>query len=71
MSVCYIAPRKEILTPFDKEGFIKGLCLFESFDEETGKSYYFLPKFAEKDIGPTNARLQQIGIQASIGKTEK
>jgi len=71
MSVCYITPRANIQTTFDTEGFIKGLCLFESFDENTGKKYYFIPKFAEKDVEATNKKLEILGIQATIEKTEK
>lgn len=71
MSVVYIASRAEIEIPFDREGFVKGLCLFESFDESTGKIYYFIPKFAEKGIGPINEIFEKIGIQTKIEKTEK
>lgn len=71
MSVVYLAPRAEILTPFDSEWYIKGLCLFESFDENTGKKQYFIPKFAEKEIEVTNKKLEQLGISAKIEKSEK
>jgi len=71
MSVCYVAQRASIQTAFDIEGFIKGLCLFESFDENTGKKYYFIPKFAEKEIEAMNKKLEILGIQATIEKTEK
>jgi len=71
ISVCYLAQRANIQTAFDTEGCIKGLCLFESFDENTGKTYYFIPKFAEKEIESTNKKLEILGIQATIEKTEK
>lgn len=71
MNICYIAPRKEITIPFDNEGFIKGLCLFDAFNEESGEIYYFIPKFAEKEIGPMNEKLKKLGIQDRIEKTEK
>jgi hypothetical protein len=71
MNIIYLAQRPEITTPFDKEGYIKGICLFDSFDEEKGKTYYFIPKFAEKDIGTTNKKLEQLGISARIEKSEK
>lgn len=71
MNVIYLAQRPEIQTPFDKEGFIKGLYLFDSFDENTGEKYYFIPKFAEKEIEVTNKKLEQLGISAKIEKSEK
>lgn len=71
MNVIYLAQRPEIQTPFDKEGFIKGLYLFDSFDENTGEKYYFVPKFAEKEIQVTNKKLEQLGISAKIEKSEK
>jgi hypothetical protein len=71
MNVVYTAPREEIETTFDKEGFIKGLYLFDSFDENTGEKYYFIPKFAEKEIEVTNKKLEQLGISAKIEKSEK
>lgn len=71
MSVCYVAPRTEIQTSLNTEWFVKWLWLFEGFDESTGKKYYFIPKFAEKDIGPINEILEKIGIQTQIEKTEK
>ncbi len=57
--------------PFDQEGFTKALCLFDSFDETTGSTYYFLPKFAEKEIAKVNAALEKINIPHKIEKTEK
>lgn len=71
MSVTYLAPRAEISTPFDTEWFIKGLCLFNEFNEETGEEHYFIPKFAEKEIEVTNKNLEQLGISAKIEKSEK
>ena len=71
MSVVYIVPREAMKIPFDHEGFINGLCLFDSFDESTGKTYYFIPKFAEKELEITNKNIQEIWIQAEIKKTEK
>lgn len=71
MSIAYIASRKEMEIPCDPEGCIKGLCLFDSFDETTGSTYYFLPKFAEKEIGKVNVVLEKIGIPAKIEKSEK
>lgn len=71
MSVIYIAPRAEMKVPFDAEGFINGLCLFEGFDEATGQRYYFIPKFAEKEQEATNTTLQKLGIHAEIKKTER
>lgn len=71
MSITYIAPRKEMEISFDPEGCIKGLCLFDSFDETTGNTYYFLPKFAEKEIGKMNVVLERIGIPAKIEKSER
>ena len=71
MSVVYTAPRQEIEVIFDKDSFSNGLCLFDSFDENTGEKYYFIPKFAEKDIEATNKKLEQLGISAKIEKTEK
>jgi len=71
MNVVYIAARKETIYPFNKKVFNKGLELFEVFDENTWKKYYFIPKFAEKEITPTNKILQTLGIKAQIEKTEK
>ena len=70
MSVIYLAPRAEIKEAFDTEGFINGLCLFDGFDETTGKRYYFIPKFVEKDLGIVNKELQVFGIKAEIKKTD-
>ncbi len=71
MSIAYIAPRKKIEIPYDPEACIQGLCLFESFDETTGNTYYFLPKFAEKEIEKMNIILEKIQIPAKIKKSEK
>lgn len=71
MNVVYIAPRTELLIKFDKEEYIKGLCLFDSFDENTGEKYYFIPKFAEKEREIMNKKLAQLGIWAKIEKSEK
>lgn len=71
MSVVYTAPREGIETIFDKNSFTNGLCLFDSFDENTGEKYYFIPKFAEKEIEVTNKKLEQLGISAKIEKSEK
>lgn len=71
MNIVYITPRKEMDIPFDNEGCINGLCLFDSFDESTGKTYYFIPKFAEKELEITNKNIQGVGVQAEIKKTEK
>ena len=68
MSVVYTAPREGIETIFDKNSFTNGLCLFDSFDENTGEKYYFIPKFAEKEIEVTNKKLEQLGISAKIEK---
>lgn len=71
MSVVYLASREEMQIPFDKEGGIKGLCLFDGFDENTGKKYYFIPKFTEKEIEVMNGKLAQLNIKAKIEKSEK
>ena len=71
MSVVYLAPREEISIPLDTEGFVKGLCLFDSFDEHTWKKQYFIPKFAEKEIEVMNRKLEQLDIPAKIEKSEK
>ena len=71
MSVVYTAPREGIETIFNKNSFTNGLCLFDSFDENTGEKYYFIPKFAEKEIEVTNKKLEQLGISAKIEKSEK
>jgi len=71
MSVIYLAQRPEIKAPFDTEGFINGLCLFDGFDEKTGKRYYFIPRFAEKEQESINKKLKKLGIKAEIKKTEK
>lgn len=71
MSVCYSTAKKEMNIPFDAEWFIRWLCLFDAFNEENGKKYFFVPKFPEKEIEATNKKLELLGIQAAIEKTEK
>ena len=71
MSVCYVAPRAEIQTSLDTVWVMRWLCLFDSFNESTGQKYYFLPKFAEKNIESTNEIFTKIGIQTKIEKSEK
>ena len=71
MSVVYVAPRKEIITPFDHEAFTNWMCLFDGFDETSGKKYFFIPKFAEKNLESINNICKKLGIQTQIKKTEK
>lgn len=71
MSVCYVAPRAEKQTSLDTEWFMRWLCLFDGFNESTGQIYYFIPKFAEKNIKPINEIIEKIGIQTRIEKSEK
>lgn len=71
MSVCYVTPRAEIQETLDTEWFDNWLWLFDSFNENTWKKQYFIPKFAEKNIRPINEILEKIGIQTRIEKTEK
>ncbi|MEI7919867.1 MAG: hypothetical protein WCH65_07005 [bacterium] len=47
------------------------MCLFDGFDETSGKKYFFIPKFAEKNLESINNICKKLGIQTQIKKTEK
>ncbi len=71
MNVCYIIDRKKMEIPFDQEWFINGLCLFDAFDENIGKNYYFIPKYTEIEKESFNEKCKKLGINAEIEKTKK
>ncbi|MFA5747644.1 MAG: hypothetical protein WC872_00860 [Candidatus Absconditabacterales bacterium] len=47
MSIFYIKNNKYPLVNFEKTSFVSGLCNYKGFDENTGQSYFFIPKFHE------------------------
>jgi len=72
MSVFYIAQRSEnIKTQLNKKSFLNALNIFQWFNEETGETYAFLPKFPHKELNQTNERLNKLWINIQLKNTEK
>ena len=71
MNVVYLIDREITIPKISQEAVINALCLFDSFDENTGKKYYFIPKFQEKNLATTNSILEKLNIPANIQKTDK
>ena len=71
MSIIYIKKNSYSNKILDHEAVIHAFCLFESFDENTGQKYYFIPKFQEKNLGNTNIILEKLNIPITIQKTIK
>jgi len=72
MSVFYIAQRTEqIKENLNKNSFINALNIFNGFNEETGETYAFLPKFPHKELDKTNEILNKLWINIQLKNTEK
>lgn len=71
MQIFYRADRKIITSLFDREACTKALLLFNGFNEETGKKYYFIPKFSSKDKEQINQNMQALSLNLEIEKTDK
>lgn len=68
MGVAYV---KNTQTVFQDEGIDEALRLFQWFDEETGKKYYFIPGMGDMQQQEKNIILKKLWIPHTIEKTEK
>ena len=73
MSVAYIcdADRGTGVAEFQLSAFEAALKVFQSFNEETGEKYFFLPTLQEKELIKKNSVLQKLGSTCELKKTDK
>ncbi len=68
MSVVYITKRWQLQKEQDDHSIYTACSIFEAFDEETGQTYHFLPKYPEKKIERVKSIFQKLGYEINIKK---
>jgi hypothetical protein len=71
MTVIYNKTTPEIKEEFDQDACLQALYLFQGFNETTGETYYFLPKYGEKDKSALNEILFKLGTSLHVQNTDK
>lgn len=68
MEVFYCKEKKEEKITLNKNAFIQSSRLFNWFNENIGKKYFFFYKYSEKDMNNTKNILNKLNIDLSIQK---
>jgi len=72
MGVIYLSSKLKVKSSkLDLDSFVSWICNYRSYDEETGKSYYFLPKINEKELDNLNKYLSKLWTDIKLEKTNK
>lgn len=71
MWVLYTWNKWDTSSKLDLEAFTSAICNYSSYDEETWKSYYFLPKINEKEIENLNNSFTKLWAKIKLEKTNK
>ncbi|MCF7835161.1 hypothetical protein K9M48_03855 [Candidatus Gracilibacteria bacterium] len=72
MNVFWIKKRKPFIeNKLDEDGFESAFGLFNGFDENTGKKYFFIPKIKESEFEILKKKLHKLAVDINLEKNEK
>ncbi|MCX6824534.1 MAG: hypothetical protein NT085_05435 [candidate division SR1 bacterium] len=71
MSVVYMKNTSSKKIILDEISMKQAFGLFDSFDEISGQTYFFIPNMSEKEMGEKNQILEKLHIKYRLKKTDK
>jgi len=71
MSVVYLKNDRPTKIEMDNNAMKQAFWLFDSFDETSGKTYFFIPNMSEKEAIEKNQILENLKIEYRLKKTDK